>query len=143
MKVCVDASLVLSWILPWEGSEKADALWEEWGRTNTEIIAPPLLFTEVTSVLREAAYKAKISPEEGEEAFKAFLNLRIRKVNHFALHVKAWELAKEFNHPKAYDAHYIALAELERCELWTQDKRLYHSVESKLTKVKLVERYSP
>jgi predicted nucleic acid-binding protein len=143
MKVCVDASLTLSWLLPWEGSEKADAIFEEWARTRAEVIGPPLLFAEVTSVLREAVYRAKISPDEGEEAFRTFLGLGIRKVDHPELHIKAWELARELNQPKAYDAHYLALAELEGCELWTQDGRFYHSAGAKFVNVKWAMEYSP
>ena len=40
------------------------------------------------------------------------------------LHVRAWYWADRLNHSKTYDVQYIALAELERADLWTADRRL-------------------
>ena len=51
---------------------------------------------------------------------------------------KGWELAHEFNRPRAYDTAYLALAQLLGCELWTADERLYNAVQGKLAWVKWV-----
>lgn len=48
------------------------------------------------------------------------------------LHERAWNLAAEPNRPTAYDAPYLALAEILVCEFWTADKRLYQAVQSRL-----------
>ena len=40
------------------------------------------------------------------------------------LHLRAWYWADRLNHSKTYDAQYVALAELERADLWTADRRL-------------------
>jgi len=80
---------------------------------------------------------------EGEEAFRAFVGLGIRKVDYPELHIRAWELARILNQPKAYDVNYLALAELEGCELWTEDKRFYNSAKASFTNVRWIGEYPP
>ena len=41
-------------------------------------------------------------------------------------------LAARFNRPAAYDAHYLALAEMMNCEFWTADRRLFNVVKDEL-----------
>ena len=44
------------------------------------------------------------------------------------LHQRAWELTRHFDLPAAYDAHYLALAEMVGCPFWTADERLFNVV---------------
>lgn len=128
-RVCLDASLVLLWLLPDELSVKADALWRWWHSSNVELICPLLLYAEVPSVLREAAYHRRITIEEADATFAAFCGLPLRPVLRDDLHRHAWELGKLFNAPRLYDFQYLALADLEQCELWTADQRLVNLVQ--------------
>ena len=50
----------------------------------------------------------------------------------------ALEFATRFNRPKAYDAQYLALADLLGCELWTADRRLVSAVAGKLPWVRWI-----
>jgi len=75
--------------------------------------------------------------------FKAFHLLGVKLLYPDNLHERAWELAKRFNRPQAYDSHYLALAEILGLELWTADKRLYNTVESDLPRVKWLGNYRP
>lgn len=127
-RVCVDASLVLLWLLPQELSPQADALWQRWESAQVSKIAPPVLYAEVPSVLREAVFHRRFTPEEGDEAFQAFCELGIEVLSPQHLHLHAWEMGKAYNAPGLYDLHYLALAELERCELWKADRRLVDMV---------------
>ena len=68
-----------------------------------------------------------------------FLGLGIEQRNPSQLQTVTWEMARRFNHPRAYDAQYLAVAELEGGELWTVDRRLYNSVKSSLPWVRLVQ----
>ncbi len=54
--VCVDSSLVLKLAVPEEDSQRAQEKWERWAQQETEVVAPPLLWYEVTSVLRDRAH---------------------------------------------------------------------------------------
>jgi len=52
-------------------------------------------------------------------------------------------LATHFNRPTAYDAHYLALAEMLGCEFWTADRRLYNAVKEELPWVKWLSDFRP
>ena len=66
-----------------------------------------------------------------------------RAVSPVGLHQRAWELARHFNRPAAYDAHYLALAEMADCPFWTADKRLFNVVRNELEWVHWLGNYSP
>ena len=126
--VCVDASLVLALLLPEEYSNLVRSLWSGWVRETVPIFSPPLLYEEVPSVLRQAVFFSRISPDEGEAAFQAFCDMNIAVSTDPDLHVRAWNLAKEFHRPRVYDSFYLAAAQAEGCDLWTGDRRLVNSV---------------
>ena len=129
--VCVDASLVMAWLLPEELSAQAFALRELWERQDAELVAPPMLEIEVPSALRQAAYRRRITMGEGDEALQAFLDMGIRIRQPTGLLSQAWNLGKAVNAPRLYDVYYLALAEMEGCELWTADRRFVNLVGSR------------
>jgi len=136
--VCIDASLALTWLLPAEQNEAANALRREWDKEGMELITTPLFHAEVTSVLREQVYFRRLLPEEGEEAFSIYLDIGVRSIDDPEVQKKAWELAKKFNLPRTYDMQYLAVAELENCELWTSDKRLANSLQGRVKRIRWV-----
>ena len=131
--ICVDASLVLAWLLPEELSAKAFALKEQWDEQGTELVAPALLHSEVPSVLRQSVYRGRIALDEGDEAFQSFLEMSIRIREPEGLLAQAWALGKAVNAPRLYDVFYLALAEMQGCEFWTADRRLANLVASRST----------
>lgn len=124
MCVCVDASLVLHLLLPDERDPGTEALWRGWAAAGIEVIGPALLYAEVTSVIRLRVVIGRLTADEGEEAFAAFNALGIARVDRDDLHIRAWQLAKQYQTRRAYDMMYLALAQLEDLELWTGDERL-------------------
>lgn len=137
-QVCVDASLVIKLGLPEEGSDRIEALWREWRHQGREIVAPSLLYYEITSILRHAVHRGRIAQEEGLHILGQLLKLPIRLLAPQNLHVKAWEMARRLGQPAAYDAHYLALAQTLGCEFWTADKRLFQAAGSRIPWVKFV-----
>jgi predicted nucleic acid-binding protein len=140
--VCVDASLALTWLLAAEQNETANALRRKWDEEEVEIITAPLFDAEVTSVLRQQVYFKRLPPEEGEEAFSAYLEMGVKSIDRHGIQEMAWDLAKKFNLPRTYDMQYLAVAELRDCELWTNDKRLVNSLQGKVSRIKWVGEYS-
>ena len=142
-RVCIDASLALTWLLSVEQNEIANALRWKWDDAGVEIIAPPLFHAEVTLVLRQQVYFKRLPPEEGEEAFSTYLEMGVKSVDTPGIQKRAWELAQKFNLPRTYGMQYLAVAELKDCELWTNDKRLVNSLRDKVSRIKWVGEYSP
>ena len=142
-QVCVDANLALKLVLAEEDSPQAQHLWDTWVDADVEIVAPPLLAFEGTAVICHKMYCGLVPPEEAELMFKAFHLLGVRFLYPDGLHERAWELAKQFNRPPAYDSHYLALAEILGLELWTADGRMYNAVKHELSWVKYLGGYQP
>ncbi len=131
--VCVDASLFLSIVFDDPHQATAARLWEGWLSTGTQLVAPPLFYAEITSVIRLSNHRGDLSPLAAHEILSAGLSSPVEIwQDSRTLQPRAFELAVRFNQPRAYDAQYLALAELLGGELWTVDRRLVNSVSSHL-----------
>jgi len=126
--VCIDANLVVGLVTTEAQSKRALALWAEWMRGNTRVIAPTLLRYEVTSALRRKALQGVLSAQDARRALEQALSLDIELLDPPTLSLRAFDLAARFNRPAAYDAHYLALTEILGAEFWTADERLYNAV---------------
>jgi predicted nucleic acid-binding protein len=115
----VDASFAIEASLTASGLDRLD------GRG---AIAPPLLWSEVTSVLHEMQYRKAISSELATQARTRFARAPIAKGNPARLAAHAWAIADQFGWAKTYDAEYVALAEMLKCPLLTVDARLARAV---------------
>ncbi|MBU0492766.1 MAG: type II toxin-antitoxin system VapC family toxin [Chloroflexi bacterium] len=141
--VCADASLALKIVLPESDSARARALWDEWQVQRTLVIAPTLWGYEVTSVIRNRVHRGKLAPDLERDVFVAVHQLPVQMLAPAGLHQRAWELAQQFNRPAAYDAHYLALAEMAGCDFWTADERLFNTVQADLGWVYWLGAYQP
>ncbi len=63
--------------------------------------------------------------------------------NEPALYLRAMALSEHFGLPAAYDAQYLALAEREECELWTEDTKLRRAVQNEIEWVKTLADFRP
>jgi len=140
--VCIDANLVVRTLVYGPYSEQATALLRHWSRQEITLIAPSLLSFEVVSTLRRLVFLNEVTPEEGAEAFQRFLAFKIRLSHRKGIFPLAWQFAEQFNRPRAYDTAYLALAQLNQCEFWTADERLYNAVHQELAWVKWIGNYT-
>ena len=85
------------------------------------LCAPYLLDIEVTQVLRRYEAKSEISAERGMEALDDLRDLSISRFPHEPFLPRVWQLRHNLS---AYDAVYIALAELLGASLITCDSRI-------------------
>ena len=126
--VCVDASIIVALVTTEDQSKKALALWAEWMRGDVQVAAPTLLRYEATSALRRKVVRGAMSLQDARRALEETLSLDIELFDPGELFPRAFDLAASFNRPAAYDAHYLALAEMMESEFWTADERLYNAV---------------
>ncbi|MBI2857359.1 MAG: type II toxin-antitoxin system VapC family toxin [Chloroflexi bacterium] len=134
--VVIDASLAMKWVLKEPYTAEALALASEWAVTETRPAAPCLLFAEATNVLHRRALLGHISPAQAKELLAGLLDLGIEVRESPRLHVRALELAQQLLTPAVYDAHYLALADILGCDLWTADERFYNSIKDREPRVK-------
>ncbi|MBI3942280.1 MAG: type II toxin-antitoxin system VapC family toxin [Chloroflexi bacterium] len=50
----------------------------------------------------------------------------------------AWDLAQTLNRPRAYDTAYLALAQMQQCDFWTADEKLYNATKAHLPWVRWI-----
>jgi predicted nucleic acid-binding protein len=136
--ICVDASLVVAWLLPEELSEKALSLRRRLEAAGESLIAPALLLAEVSSVVRRNVFLGQIDAGSGDDAFAAFRQFPIQFHDLASLTDSAWSLAKQVNSIRTYDMFYLALAHRESCDLWTADRRLLNLVANASSHVRWV-----
>ncbi|MGH8898212.1 MAG: type II toxin-antitoxin system VapC family toxin [Egibacteraceae bacterium] len=88
------------------------------------LVAPPLLWSEVTSALHQLSWRGTISGELATKAFERLLAAPIGPQAPANLGPEAWRVADALGWAKTYDAEYVALARLLDCPLLTLDNRL-------------------
>lgn len=124
-QVCADASFLVKLVLPEDGSDRAKALWDEWGENAISVLAPTLILYEFTSSVNKYVQRKWLSPDRGHQALDFLLRLPLELVGGGALHLTAFTIATQAAMGSAYDAHYIAVARDLNCVLWTGDRRMY------------------
>lgn len=140
--VCVDASLAAKWILPEPDRDLAQILYARWRASGYDIVAPPLLFAEITNMLRRHVVRDILTYDEALKAEEVFRGLGILSIMPTELYRKALILAEQFNLPAAYDTQYLAAAQILGCECWTADERLHRNVAADLPWLHLLNELS-
>lgn len=130
MSAVIDANLIAAIVLPLPYSDQAARRMTIWKRAGVELFAPLLLEYEAAAILRKAVVAQWLTTDLAVEAMDRILALDIRCVAPTpSLHKQALRWADRLGQAKAYDAHYLALAEQESIELWTADRRLANSAQ--------------
>ncbi len=116
--IVADASVVVNALVDSGGD---GALSREVLLAAQERHAPHLLDVEVTSILRRRVNAGKLSVEQARSVIADLRNLDVIRHDHALLLERAIELHAVLS---AYDAMYVALADLIGAELVTSDRPL-------------------
>ena len=92
-----------------------------------ELIGPPLLFSECTSVLRGRVFDGLLEHQEALEAVGDMSDLPIRLFLDSRQYSLALQIANRTRRRKSYDMQYVAVAVLEGCEMVTLDGGVYQA----------------
>ncbi len=132
---CLDTSVVVKYLTPDEQEETATRLVVTALTEDVRLVAPPLAWAEVGSVLRKKLRTGLLTADEAQFLFAQYRRLPIHEVIDTRLADRAWDLAHRFNLPTLYDAAFLAAVELvpaaERA-FWTADRQLLAQVQEKL-----------
>ncbi|HHW13423.1 MAG TPA: type II toxin-antitoxin system VapC family toxin [Firmicutes bacterium] len=137
MSVCLDASLLLKWMLREPGSDEV----EKWLKLHLgeELVAPHLMPAEVASTLRRASRQGRIDPEQVQRSLDLLAELKPRLIWDWELIKRAFTLARGLSQSGVYDCLYLAVAEAVGCELWTADARFAQQAAPAYPQVRLLE----
>jgi predicted nucleic acid-binding protein len=101
-----------------------DGIWGDTARARLrgeELAAPELVDLEVISALRGLLRVGKVDERRAREALADLRDLSLRRASHRELMTRCWDLRDNLT---AYDASYVALAELLGATLVTADARI-------------------
>ena len=115
--IVLDASAVLEYLFD---TPKAEAL-QRILTIETNFHAPELIDVEIAQVLRRYHLNQGISADRCRQALDDFCDLPIHRVSHRDLLPLIWHYRDNLS---AYDAAYVALAELLNTRLVTSDRKL-------------------
>jgi predicted nucleic acid-binding protein len=119
--IVLDASAVLELLLNTGGG---DQVRDRIADPDESLHSPHLLGVEVAQVLRRYLASRSILPETAVAALEDLAVLDIERYEHEPLLGRVWELRENVT---AYDAVYLALAEVLDAPLLTFDRRLASS----------------
>jgi predicted nucleic acid-binding protein len=120
MTVVVDAACVVAALV----DQGVTGRWAETQLTGDDLAAPHLMPVEVANVLRRAVLAGELTRDVGALAHGDLLSLPIALFAYEPVAERVWELRTSLT---AYDAWYVALAELLEAPLATIDIRLSRS----------------
>ena len=117
MTLVVDASVVVSALI----DSGPEGTWAEQLLSSDDLAAPHLMPVEAANILRLAALAGDVSQDSASMAHGDLLMLPVELFPYEPFAARVWELRASVT---AYDAWYVALAELLGVPLATLDKRL-------------------
>ena len=116
--IVLDASAVIEWLLRSPLGQKID---RRISLPSESLHAPHLLDLEVAQVLRRFLGTRVISAQRAQEALDDLADLPLSRYPHNLLLPRVWELRATLT---AYDAVYVALAELLDATLLSCDRKV-------------------
>lgn len=121
--VVVDASVAVKWVLTEDGTAEARSLLTHWISARLQPIAPSWFACEVANVVYRHARSGAITLDGAKHALTTVFTIVALRDAPGSDAVRAIEMADSTRQQTPYDACYLALAEREQCEYWTDDAR--------------------
>lgn len=120
MTLVVDASMVVAALV----DSGSSGIWAEALLARENLAAPHLMPVEVANILRRSALFGDITSDIAALAHNDLLDLQVELFPYHPFAERVWQLRENFT---AYDACYIALAEMLDAPLATLDHKLVRS----------------
>lgn len=127
--IVLDASAMLELLL---GTPKGQQVREQYVVEGESFHVPHLLDLEVAQVLRRYASRGLLSDHRTRQALQDFLDFPLIRYSHEPFLPRIWALRDSIS---AYDAIYMALAEVLSIPLLTGDARLASSPQLSATMI--------
>jgi predicted nucleic acid-binding protein len=139
--LCVDASVVVKWLV-WETeSELAVRMVTLERQLGAFLVGPPHLPIEVTSALYRRLREGDLESYEAYAGVAALAELPIEIVYPPSLPSIALEEADRLGLSTPYDACYLALGVILNCDVWTADAAFYRAAHPHHKRLHLLKDY--
>ncbi len=123
MKIVLDSSVAVKWVLPEVDSDKAESLRDAYRQNVYELVSPDVLPIEVGHALTRAERQLRINIGDAEDLWNEVMADAPQLVAYLPLMPRAIQISST-HRIGVYDCLYVALAEQEGCRLVTEDARL-------------------
>ena len=141
MIAVLDATVALKWQFEDEEvTSAAMALLEDFVEDKIELITPTLFPYEILSAINVAINRKRIREEAGYRAMNYITSLGIELRSFDNLIGTTFYMARQYG-LSSYDCAYLALAEKEKCDFFTGDKKLFNSIRNRLPWIKWIGDY--
>ena len=137
-RLVVDSNFIVR-LLSRGSNSRYGFLWREWETDGIAVIAPALLAYEVTNAFWQLEQSGELSTAKVVDSVNSMNELELELISLDQTHVRALEIVRRFPERKAYDSHFLALADLLKCELWTTDAKMRNRVGRQFPWVRLVD----
>ncbi len=117
--IVLDASAAIEWLIKSPLGIKVDRRLFSFPPVTLHV--PHLLDVEIAQVLRRYVREKTMTASRGEEVLQDLYDLPLNRYPHDILMPRVWELRATLT---AYDAVYVALAELLDAPLLTSDRKI-------------------
>lgn len=136
--VVVDASLAFKWLVKEVHTDEANNLGRLWNSQGIRVAAPHLMPVELTNALHQRVVRGELTVEAATQRLASLLSSGLELHQPPPIYGRALALARQLRQGATYDAHYLALAEMLGCDLWTADERFYRAVSPVVGRVRWV-----
>ncbi len=126
----LDASSALQWhFQDGEGANEAVQVMADFSGGRISLIGPHQLAYEFATVVRRYVMGRQLSAAAGERVYARFLSYRIPFVAPLGLFSTAYDYSFLYA-ISYYDSLYLALAQIENCQVITYDRAFYEAIPS-------------
>ncbi len=123
MRLIIDASVALKWVIDEGDAEQADSL------ERFDLMTTDLMWCECADIMWRLVQRGQITAEQAHSKLKRLQAVNIATLQTDSLAARALEIAIELQHP-ACDAFYLAAAERHSIQVVTADVRLLNKLRS-------------
>lgn len=127
MNVCVDASLVLKWLVPEEESASALAVFRRWRVRGLGLVAPALIDFEIGSALRKKIVRGLLGEADLYPAYDVYRQLDLLLIHPVDFVAKGLAIAAALNQPTVYDVSYLLVAKEQGIDFVTADRKFFEA----------------
>ena len=138
----------MKWVVPEKHSALAFSLFGDHVGRGEQILVPVLFVAEVSNVVRQQMRREGVTATDAQSTLERLLAMTVvlwplEDAAQRSLSRRALNIAAQYDLSATYDAHYLALAELMDCSVWTADERLLRQLNGRLPRVRSLESYQP